>query len=174
MSLTFRPATPSDTASVLKLVESAYRGDSSRKGWTTEADYFGGSRIDAAGVLAKITAPDGAVLLGLDDDDSLVVCAEVLRRGPGVVYFGMFAVDPLRQGGGIGRLALERVEAFVRDEWNARSLEMSVIMCRDELIAYYVRRGFRLMDETRPFPYGEIAGKIHRDDLYFSVLSKEL
>jgi hypothetical protein len=34
----FRCATFADVADVVVLVESAYRGDSSREGWTAEAD----------------------------------------------------------------------------------------------------------------------------------------
>ncbi|KAF7540368.1 hypothetical protein G7Z17_g12229 [Cylindrodendrum hubeiense] len=176
MSLTFRKADPSDVPSVLTLVESAYRGDTSRKGWTTEADIFSGDRITAPGVLAKITDPCGAVLLGHDSAGALVTCAEILRRDDGVVYFGMFAVDPERQGGGIGRQTLERAEAYAREEWNSTLIEMSVIWFRDELIAWYVRRGYRKTKETKPFPYAEQLknGGVLRDDLYFAVLDKEL
>ncbi|KAH8721828.1 acyl-CoA N-acyltransferase [Ilyonectria robusta] len=175
MSLTFRKATPDDTDAVFALVESAYRGDTSRKGWTTEADIFSGDRINAAGVLAKITEPRGAVLLGYDPAGALVTCVEVLRRDDKVGYFGMFAVDPLRQGGGVGRQTLERVEEYVRGEWDARRLELNVIWIRNELIAWYERRGYRKTEQTKPFPYAEIvSGKVLRDDLYFVVLDKEL
>ncbi|MEU7738389.1 GNAT family N-acetyltransferase, partial [Streptomyces griseus] len=36
--LTFRDASGADVPALVALIESAYRGDSSRTGWTTEAD----------------------------------------------------------------------------------------------------------------------------------------
>lgn len=38
LDLSFRPATAADAPLIAALVNSAYRGDSSRAGWTTEAD----------------------------------------------------------------------------------------------------------------------------------------
>ncbi|KPM39213.1 hypothetical protein AK830_g7361 [Neonectria ditissima] len=183
MPLTFRKATPADTPATLALVSSAYRGDHSRAGWTTEADLFTGARIDAAGVAAKISDPRGAVLLAHDpadpDPDALVACCEVVLRpdpaAAATAYFGLFAVDPLRQAGGFGRLTLQRAEDYARDEWGARRMEMNVISTRDELIAWYLRRGYRRLEQTRPFPYDEVpTGSALKNDYYFVVLDKEL
>ena len=45
-NLTFRPATLADIDALVVLVTSAYRGDVSKQGWTTEADMLDGQRID--------------------------------------------------------------------------------------------------------------------------------
>jgi GNAT superfamily N-acetyltransferase len=176
-SLTFRVATPSDedVNAVLKLVRSAYRGETSRTGWTTEADLLADERIDAAGLRAKIEEPQGVVLLAHDDAGALASCCEILRRDDELAYFGMFAVDPLRQAGGIGRQVLAEAEYYARRMFGVRRMEMSVIWTRDELISWYVRRGYTKTEETRPFPYhGLVNGKALRDDLYFSILVKDL
>ncbi|RYP43866.1 hypothetical protein DL768_009614 [Monosporascus sp. mg162] len=136
-NLKFRVATPEDTARLQPLVHSGYRGEESRKGWTTEADLLTGERIDAAGLTAKITAPDGVVLIATVDEDeygSPVSCCELCRRGDDLAYFGLFVVDPRRQAGGIGRRVLAYAEDYCRREWGARRLEMQVIWSRRELI----------------------------------------
>jgi ribosomal protein S18 acetylase RimI-like enzyme len=87
----------------------------------------------------------------------------------------MFAVTPARQSGGIGRTVLAAAEAFAVEHWQATTMEMTVIGQRDELIAWYERRGYCLTGERRPFPYAElIDGRALRDDLYFAVLAKPL
>ncbi|KAK2060107.1 acetyltransferase [Colletotrichum caudatum] len=191
-SLAFRPATPADVPVLLPLIRSAYRGESSRAGWTTEADLVADQRIDEAGLLAKIAEPGGVVLLVTDADaadaaddadpsrrrfSSPLACCEVARRetDPAVAYFGLFAVDPRRQAGGVGRAVLAHAEAFARRALGARRMEMCVIWTRAELIAWYGRRGYARTGERREFPYGElVGGAALRDDLWFEVLEKEL
>ncbi|KAK4147289.1 acyl-CoA N-acyltransferase [Dichotomopilus funicola] len=69
--LTIRRATPADLPALHKLVESAYRGDSSRLGWTTETDMLGGQRIPATDLLAKINNPTGIVWLASSTEADL-------------------------------------------------------------------------------------------------------
>ncbi|RYP73361.1 hypothetical protein DL769_004234 [Monosporascus sp. CRB-8-3] len=177
-NLKFRVATPQDAARLQPLVRSAYRGEESRKGWTTEADLMTGERIDVAGLTAKITAPDGVVLIATAEQDEYgapVSCCELCRRGDDLAYFGLFAVDPRCQAGGIGRHVLAYAEDYCRREWGARRLEMQVIGIRRELIEWYVRRGYRVTGETRPFPYGGLGNDVAlRYDLDFQVLEKGL
>jgi hypothetical protein len=54
-------------------------------------------------------------------------------------------------------------------------MRMTVIVQRDELIAWYGRRGYRRTGRFEPFPYGdERFGIPRRDDLRFEVLVKDL
>lgn len=76
-ALAFSFATPADVAEVVPLVESAYRGEASRAGWTTEADLLGGQRTDAAMVEATMTRPGAHVLLARDAAGTLVACCEL-------------------------------------------------------------------------------------------------
>lgn len=180
-SLTFRKATQADVPALDALVRSAYRGESSKQGWTSEADFIEGERIDEAGILAKINEPGGAILVasgaGAAPGAPPLACCEVLKYpGAGeLAYFGLFAVNPALQNGGIGKKVLGEAERYAREVSGAKTLEMQVIWLREELIAWYLRRGYELLDEKRPFPYEHSTnGKPLRDDLYFVTLRKKL
>ncbi|OEJ97368.1 GNAT family N-acetyltransferase [Streptomyces thermolilacinus] len=170
---TYRDAVEADVPALVALVESAYRGDASRAGWTTEADILDGRRTDPDGVREVITTP-GSRLVAVERDGELVACCQLERRGD-AAYFGMFAVRPGLQGGGLGRRVLAEAERMAREEWGAREMHMTVISVRDELIAWYERRGYRRTGRMTPFPYGdERFGVPRRDDLRFELLVKEL
>ena len=171
--LQFRSATLDDVDLIVALVTSAYRGDASRAGWTTEADLLEGARIDADVLRGDIARADSRVLLG-ERDGRLLACAHVSRDGD-AGYFGMFAVVPGLQGGGIGSRLLAECERIARDEWHLPAMRMSVIDVRDALIAFYERRGYRRTGILKPFPYGDARFGIPlRDDLRFEVLEKPL
>jgi ribosomal protein S18 acetylase RimI-like enzyme len=92
----------------------------------------------------------------------------------GAGYFGMFSVRPDLQGGGIGKAVLAEAERIVRDEWRLPALRMTVIDVREELIAWYQRRGYRRTGIRKPFPATDPRfGIPRRDDLRFEVLEKE-
>ena len=172
-NLNVRPAEASEAAVVTALVRQAYRGPESKSGWTTEAELLDDERIEESEVLTKISRPDGTVLLGFAPD--LVACCELVHKAGGVAYFGMFAVRPALQAAGVGRRMLAEAESYARTEWQASTMEMTVIAQRTELIDWYVRRGFVLTEETRPFPYEALVrGRALRDDLYFAVLAKDI
>ncbi len=172
--LSFRRATLGDVERVVALVESAYRGESSRTGWTTEAELLDGQRTDAEAVRALVDATDGFVLLALDGE-ALRGCCELRRRDDAAGYFGMFAVVPALQGRGLGTLILAEAERQAREMWGAERLRMTVLVQREELIAWYERRGYRRTGVTEPFPYGdERFGLPRRPDLLFEVLEKAL
>jgi SUF system NifU family Fe-S assembly protein len=169
----FRSAVEDDIPAIVALVESAYRGDISKKGWTTEADMLDGQRTDAVSVANILHAPNSRVLLA-ECEGRLQACAHV-EGHDGVGYFGMFAVSPLAQGGGIGAATLAEAERVARDEYACAILSMTVISIRHELIAFYQRRGYRATGQTRPFPYGdERFGIPKRADLEFAVFAKPL
>ncbi|MEE4544921.1 GNAT family N-acetyltransferase [Streptomyces sp. V4-01] len=169
----FRPATPQDVPALVSLIQSAYRGDDSRAGWTTEADILEGQRTDPAGVLDVIEKPDSRLVV-VEADGGLVACCQLEHRGEHA-YFGMFAVRPKLQGGGLGKVVLAEAERFARDEWGVAEMHMTVISVREDLIAWYVRRGYERTGRTSAFPYGdERFGVPTRDDLEFELLTKKL
>lgn len=173
MKLEFRHAGAGDIPAVVALVTSAYRGDASRAGWTTEADLLEGARIDAQRVSDDIAREQSLILLG-EADGRLLACAHVAVED-GTGYFGMFSVRPDSQGHGIGKRMLDEAERIAREELGVPSMRMTVIDVRDELIDYYARRGYRRTGIHKPFPYGdERFGTPLRDDLRFEVLEKPL
>lgn len=172
-AVAFRDADPGDAPAIVALVESAYRGESSRAGWTTEADLLDGQRTDVDGVLGLVRDPDGRIVLA-ERDGALVGCAN-LRREDGRAYFGMFAVRPTLQGQRIGDALLRECERIAREQWALPALRMTVIHTREELIAWYLRRGYVATGERQPFPHGDPRfGLPRRDDLSFIVLQKAL
>lgn len=148
--MVFRFATQADVESVVALVNSAYRGYSSMVGWTHEAHLVEGRRLTAAQLEAQLH-DDGALLLLAETEGMLNGCM-MLSRSAEKIYLGTFAVPPEMQGRGIGRTILQHAEMIAVQQWKAQCIEMVVISQRQELIAYYQRRGYFLSGEVTDFP----------------------
>ncbi len=171
--LLFRTATPADVDAVVALVESAYRGETSRAGWTTEADLLDGQRTNATALAVTIATPGSRIILAEANDR--LMGSVLLKDEGGTAYLGMFAVPPPMQGGGIGRRLLDEAERLAGTELAAMAIRMTVLAQRPELIAWYERRGYQQTGEREPFPYGdERFGQPRRNDLYFVVMKKAL
>ncbi|WP_043732995.1 GNAT family N-acetyltransferase [Streptomyces zinciresistens] len=171
--LIHRDATAADVDALVALIESAYRGDSSRAGWTTEADILDGQRTDPQGVLDVVRAPESRLLV-VERDGRIAACCQLEHRGTHA-YFGMFAVSPALQGAGLGKLIIAEAERQARLTWGVSEMRMTVISVREDLIAWYERRGYRRTGRTTPFPYGdERFGIPRREGLRFELLVKEL
>jgi ribosomal protein S18 acetylase RimI-like enzyme len=169
-----RRATDTDVGPLHRLVESAYRGDSAKRGWTHEADLLGGQRTDGASLTAIITDSKSAILIA-EEGDALIGCVQIASAGEGLGYLGLLAVSPAVQAAGIGKKLMTAAERELAASFAATRVEMTVIAARTELIAYYTRRGYHCTGEERAFPYGDDRfGDPRRDDLHFVVLEKRL
>jgi predicted N-acetyltransferase YhbS len=169
-----RHAVAADIPAVHHLVENAYRGDSARKGWTHEADLLGGQRTDAQALAEMIGDPAQRILMAIEEE-VVLGCVQVSQKNAETAYLGLLSVDPDLQAGGLGRALISAAENCARDDFNASSMEMTVIVQRQELIAYYERRGYTQTGETRPFPLDdERFGLPVTRDLAFVVLAKAL
>jgi predicted N-acetyltransferase YhbS len=169
-----RHAVAADIPAVHHLVENAYRGDSARKGWTHEADLLGGQRTDAQALAEMIGDPAQRILIAIEEE-VVIGCVQVSQKNAETAYLGLLSVDPDLQAGGLGRALISAAENCARDDFNASSMEMTVIVQRQELIAYYERRGYTQTGETRPFPLDdERFGLPVTRDLAFVVLAKAL
>jgi GNAT superfamily N-acetyltransferase len=128
-------------------------------------------------VAQLIDRPGSAIMLFFTADVRAaqpVACCHLQREETGAGYFGMFAVRPETQGGGIGRFALAEAERRAA-AWGAPRMRMTVISAREDLIAWYGRRGYRDTGAREPFPYGdERYGQPKRPDLEFAELVKDL
>lgn len=174
IDLTIRDAVPADIPALHALVESAYRGEASRAGWTTEADLLDGQRTDADDLASILADPEQGLLTAWRGDE-LIGCILIARRGERVGYFGMLSVSPTLQGGGLGRKLVDAAEAAMADRFGARRVRISVIPQRETLIGWYERLGYAATGETLPFPYGdERFGLPKRDDLSFIVMEKAI
>jgi predicted N-acetyltransferase YhbS len=173
MAISFRVAQPADVTALHALVHSAFRGDASRAGWTTEADLLDGQRTDEA-ALAEIIESDSRVMLIAEEDGEVVACCALERRVGAAAYLGMLSVSPALQARGVGRALLAEAERRAA-EFGADRMRMTVIRQRADLIAWYQRLGYGRTGETEPFPYGdERFGLPKVDDLEFVVLEKPL
>lgn len=164
-----RPATLADLPALDRLVNSAYRGESSKQGWTTEADLLGGIRTSEASLSAMIKKPDAVILLA--EEDELQACV-YLEKQADMLYLGMLTVKPTLQGRGLGALLMQASEEKAK-AWHCRAVQMTVITVRDSLIAYYNRKGYADTGERKPFPDDPAFG-IPKQPLEFMVMEKRL
>lgn len=173
-AIRFGAATGAEVGSIVALVESAYRGEESRKGWTTEADLVDGRRTDAELVAALLADTSSTVVLARRRDE-LVGCCALSRRPMQRVRLSMLAVAPDRQRAGVGRALVEEAARRAGEDFGARAVELAVLAPRQDLLAWYRRRGFRHTGRSEPFPYGDDRfGLPRRDDLDFVVLEQPL
>jgi GNAT superfamily N-acetyltransferase len=164
-------ATAPDIPRLTQFVNRAYRGESSRQGWTTEAHLLDGQRIDEAGLDDLLALPNAAILLCLGEENQLLGSFHVQAQGT-VLYLSMLAVAPARQGQGVGKFLLRAAEDYGRQHGCAVS-RMTVISVRPELIACYERQGYQRNGQTEPFPTDPRYG-IPRQPLTLLVLEKPL
>ncbi len=173
MSEFFGIAEAGDAETLSRLVNSAYRGESSRRGWTTEADLLGGQRTDPDTLREMISQAGNKILL-MHRHTDFIGCVFLKQRAASA-YLGMLTVKPELQTSGAGKRLLAAAEDWVFENWNIRLIEMTVIRQRSELIAWYGRRGYVNTQRIEPFPYGdEKFGLPKRPDLEFAVLEKRL
>ncbi len=172
----FAPATAPEFPAIVALVNSAYRGQGAQAGWTTEAGYIDGQRIDLDSLTQDLEDAPDAVLLTLRDEAAgpLLGCVwiepDADAPGENVWYLGMLTIRPDLQDRKLGAALLAHGEAYAQAR-GARRVRMTVVHLRDTLIAWYQRRGYALTGERKPFPVGERFGK-PQQALEFVVLEK--
>ena len=187
-SITFRQATAEDGPIILSMIRSAYRGDAGGVNWTTELQYVDHQRITLGELTARITKGANGMMLvaerheptvsavGSANPKQVVACCEVSRQpGGSTCEFGLFAVDPMLQGSGLGKLMLAEAERVAKEVFRCEKMLMLVISLRAELIAWYARRGYVLLETTTPFdPAWLVDGKMLTEDLAMANMEKVL
>lgn len=172
----FAQALPAEFPAIVDLVNSAYRGQGAQAGWTTEAGYIDGQRIDLESLKQDLADSPEAIILTLRDeaDGPLLGCVWLEPDGehPDAWYLGMLTVRPDLQDRQLGRTLLAHGETHAAS-LGAKRIRMTVVHLRDTLIAWYQRRGYALTGETKPFPVGDRFGKPQRA-LSFVVLERAL
>jgi ribosomal protein S18 acetylase RimI-like enzyme len=159
-----------DVPELVKLVNKAYRGDESRKGWTTEADLLEGLRIDEAELTRIMNAEDSAIFKATINDD--ITGCVYLKEQDDEMYLGMLTVDPSLQDKGTGKTLMQFAEEHSKQQ-HKQAIAMTVISVRTELINWYIRKGYQLTGEIKPFPNNTQFGE-PKMPLEFVVLKKQL
>jgi len=174
-SLSFKTATPDLARIIAALVNSAYRGDSSRNGWTTEADFLHGQRIDEAMLVDIMSNKDSRIeCMYLNTTDLVGVC-HLDRNKKGVCHLGMLTVNPLLQAKGFGKRLMEHAEHVARRDWQCSTMSITVISIRSELVQFYQRRGYQKTGLVENFPYGDSRFGLQQfSDLKFIEMVKTL
>jgi ribosomal protein S18 acetylase RimI-like enzyme len=154
------PATLTDVTELVVLINSAYRGESSKKGWTTEANLIGGQRIDDEGLTEQMTDPNAVILKYTNPEGHITGCVYLQKRGE-KLYLGMLTVSPTLQANGLGRQLLETAENYARSI-HYHTITMTVITTRTELLEWYERRGYAKTGEVIPLNITERNGILNQ------------
>ncbi len=168
-----RIADPGQARSLVRLIRSAYRGDVSREGWTSEADLVAGRRISLRQVRRNIRA-QGSMMVALTGHHEIIACCQLTDLGDDLALLGTFAVAPARQRGGLGGRMLAEAERLAAATFGSRAIEITVLAQQEALLAWYERHGYRRTGEQRPFPADPRYARPLREGLYFIVLAKDL
>ena len=180
--LIIRPAQAQEADAIAALVNRAYRGESSRAGWTTEADLLDGKRTTAEEVMALLARDDIQILTGWVASQLMVtLCAErhashhtLHQSVQQAVHLGMIAVEPTQQNRGYGKKIILAAEQWALAHWQASVSQMAVVSLRQELIAFYQRLGYQPTGEVRPFPYQPAMWQAKVENMQLLTLQKPL
>lgn len=165
-------ATSVDIPAIKNLLNAAYRGETSKQGWTTEAHLIGGEqRTNEEQLLQTMQMPASIFLKYVNQQNEMVGCVN-LQQNHQKLYLGMFAVNPLLQSGGIGKQLLQAAEEYAQ-HLHCTTIYMSVISVREELINWYKRHGYKETGETKFFVEDNITGN-HLQPLEFMIMEKEI
>jgi ribosomal protein S18 acetylase RimI-like enzyme len=170
--LAYRPAVLADVAHLVMLVNSAYRGESSRAGWTTEADLLDGQRTDADEISLLINAKNAMILLALKGDE--IVGSVQLQQVRQFATLGMLVIKPGMQGLGWGKKFMQAAEATAIKIWGVKKIRLHVITLRPELIAFYERRGYRRSGIVKAFPKDVRFGMPKVNQLEIEMMEKSV
>jgi GNAT superfamily N-acetyltransferase len=138
MTVSIRVAAPVDAVKITDVINAAFR--------IAEGFFVDGLRISQAEVEQLLTR--GAFLLA-ESDEKLNGCVYVEPRGERS-YLGLLSVDPSYQKGGLGSLLMLEAEKYCRER-GSRFMDILIVNLRDELPAFYQRRGY-VENGTTPFP----------------------
>jgi ribosomal protein S18 acetylase RimI-like enzyme len=165
------PANEKDIPALKILINSAYRGESSKQGWTTEADLLDGIRTDEEALKELMQQPN-AVILKYEEQNTISGCV-YLKKEDNKLYLGMLTVSPQLQNKGIGKILLTAAEQEAVKR-NCTAVFMSVISIRTELIDWYKKHGYCDTSTTKPFPENDPRFGIPKTKLEFMVLEKSV
>jgi GNAT superfamily N-acetyltransferase len=167
----FRTATAADAPSISVLVNAAYRPAAGAEGWTHESALIAGARTNPAQVTDLLHLPHSAVLLACDAQQQIHGCVHVEAHGD-QTHIGLLAVTPGLQDRGLGKQLLAQAEHLAAERFAASMLLLTVVRARQELRAFYLRRGYLPNGATHAYPVHAGVGQPHAGELLLEVLVK--
>jgi len=165
-------ATTADVNDITKLLNSAYRGESSKAGWTHEEHLIDGEIRTNEQTLQQLMQQEGSLLLKFTNDKGEIIGCVNLQQHQNRIYLGMLCVSPILQGGGVGKQLLRIADEYAKQQ-NCNAVYMTVISVRAELTDWYKRHGYHDTGERIPFTEDSLTGK-HLQPLEFMVLEKKI
>lgn len=165
-------AVPADSGAIASLINSVYRGENSKKGWTTEADFLGGIRITPEKITEIINGKNDIIIKAFYDN-SLIGCVHLENEGS-YSYFGMLSIDVNYQAKGAAKVLMNECERITKNEWGLNEIRLKVISRRKELIEYYERRGFVITGEREEFGAKMETFGDPKEKLWFETMVKKL
>ena len=160
-----------DISSLNKLINSAYRGESSKQGWTTEANLLEGSRTTEKELL-EIIQDKKNTILKFSESNEIIGCVLLVVKED-ELYLGMLTVSPELQNSGIGKKLMHQAEIYA-STLGLSKIVMTVISAREELISWYKRNGYIDTGAREPFPVSDVFSQTSNEPLEFMVLEKRI
>jgi len=164
-------ATLEDVFELNKLINSAYRGESSKKGWTTEANLLEGSRTSEKELTEIIQDKKNTILKFTENNQ--IIGSVLLIEKEHQLYLGMLTVLPELQNSGVGKKLLKQAE-IQASELGLSTIVMTVISVREELISWYKRHGYADTGARKSFPVSDVYSQTTNEPLEFMVLEKRI
>jgi ribosomal protein S18 acetylase RimI-like enzyme len=164
-------ATLENVFEITTLVNSAYRGETSKKGWTTEAHLLKGTRITEKELTEVLLNTKNTVLIY--QENLKIIGTVLLTNNKTELYLGMLTISPELQNSGLGKKLLQTSEDFARS-LNLPKIVMKVITIREELIAWYQRNDYLDIGKREALPVILNDVLLHTETLEFMILEKIL
>jgi N-acetylglutamate synthase-like GNAT family acetyltransferase len=142
-----------DIPALVLLINKAYKGEGSKKAWTTERDLFDGLRTNE-NALTELLGDESAIILKYVNDHGGIIGCVYLQKQQSQIYLGLLSVLPDIQASGVGKQLLLAAEEYAREK-NCNKIVMTVITIRRELVAWYKRRGYHLTG-IKSFPQDKV------------------
>jgi GNAT superfamily N-acetyltransferase len=138
MNFLFRPALPAECSDADRVLRAAFTPYMNRLEREIPADYY-------KGLPASIERGDVFVA---DEAGRIVGVAATERRDTGL-YLDRLAVDPSKQGTGLGSWLLVRLEEVARARGD-RAMSLTTAEMMDHLLRLYGRHGFEVVHRGPP------------------------
>lgn len=165
-----KTATIADITTILNLTNNAYRPASTQQTWTHESDLVAGDRISLAQIELLLSKANSLILLGIYQQE-IIACVHIEKTDL-TAYIGMLCVKNEIQARGIGKAMLQQAEFFAQTQLACQQFKLSVITARDELVQFYLRRGYQQTPELIDYPIHANVGVPKQNNLKLQVLVK--